>query len=116
MVFVKLIRLLDLHVYGDSKVLIIWENSASALSVLDLEHWCAHNANVKKSFLSINFRHVYREHNMSVDGLSKEVLPLDSGLLSFSKFLEEEDFPKNLECNSKKHLLKDMAIQKQAYI
>ena len=90
MIFLEFIGLPELHVYGDSKFIINWENSISGLSVLDMEHWCAHIAVVKKSFLSINFQHVYREHNMSVDGLSKEALPLDSSLLSFSEFLEGE--------------------------
>ena len=31
-----------------------------------------------------DFRHVYREHNMSADRLSKEALNMKFGLLSFS--------------------------------
>ena len=46
----------------------------SQLIVLDLDHWCARIEAIKKSFLSINFQHVYREHNMIADGLSKEAL------------------------------------------
>ena len=37
-----------------------------------------------------DFRHVYREHNMSVDCLSKEALNIKDGLLSYSEVLEGE--------------------------
>ena len=37
-----------------------------------------------------DFRHVYREKNMSVGRLSKEALNMKDGLLSFSKLLEGE--------------------------
>ena len=46
---------------------------------------------LSKILLFVNFGHVYRENNMSVDGLSKEALPLDLGILSFSEFLEGEE-------------------------
>ena len=38
------------------------------------------------SFPSISFQQVYREHNSSVDGLSKEALVLEPSLLSFMEF------------------------------
>ena len=53
--FVVSIGLPELHVYGDSNVIINWENSISRLSVLDMEHWYASITVIKNSFLSINF-------------------------------------------------------------
>ena len=60
------------------------------LAVVDLEHWRDHISEVKTSFLSINFQHIYREHNTSVDVLSKEALSLEMGKLSFIEMLEGE--------------------------
>ena len=40
--------------------------------------------------LLYDFSHVYREHNMSVDHLSKETLNMKAGLLSLSRLLEGE--------------------------
>ena len=37
-----------------------------------------------------DFRHVYREHNMSVECLSKEALNMKAGILSLSELLEGE--------------------------
>ena len=37
-----------------------------------------------------DFRHVYKEQNMSADRLSKEALNMKAGLLSFSELLEGE--------------------------
>ena len=37
-----------------------------------------------------DFRHVYREHNMSAYHLSKEELNMKAGLLFFSELLEGE--------------------------
>ena len=45
---------------------------------------------IKHAFLSLGFRHVYREHNMSADRLSKEALDMKAGLLSFSELWEGE--------------------------
>ena len=60
------------------------------LAVVDLEHWRDHIFEVKTSFLSIKFQHIYREHNTIVDVLSKEALSLEMGKLSFIEILEGE--------------------------
>ena len=88
LLFVVAIGLPTLHVFGDSLVIINWANSMAGIWALD--HWCDCISQVKDSFLSLNFQHVCHEHNTSVDGLLKEALSLESGLLSFSEFLEGE--------------------------
>ena len=60
------------------------------LMVVDLDHWCDHINEIKASFLSISFQHIYREHNSSADGLSKEALTMEMGNLSFSEYLDGE--------------------------
>ena len=42
----------------------------------------------KASFLLLEFQHVYREHNKKAECLSKEALPMASGLLSFIELYE----------------------------
>ena len=52
--------------------------------------WVLWVLSIKQAFLSLGFRHVYREHNMSADRLSKEALDMKVGLLSFSELWEGE--------------------------
>ena len=59
--------------------------------MIDLEHWFDCIKNVHASFLSLIFQHIYREHNESANGPSKEALDLDMGNLSFTEFLEGEE-------------------------
>ena len=60
------------------------------LAVLDFKHWCACISKVNASFVSINFQHIYREHNMSADVLSKEALYLEIETLSYIEMLDAE--------------------------
>ena len=90
LVFAVSIGLPTLSVCGDSQVIINWENSVACLDVVDLEHWCDCITEVKASFLSINFQHIYREHNMSADVLSKEALYLEIENLSYIEMLDAE--------------------------
>ena len=52
--------------------------------------WVLWVLSIKQDFLSLGFRHVYREHNMSANHLSKEALDMKAGLLSFSELWEGE--------------------------
>ena len=62
----------------------------ACLNIVDLEHLCDHIIEVKDYFLSIKFHDIYREHNMSVDVLSKEALSLEMGKLSYIEMLDGE--------------------------
>ena len=44
---------------------------------------------LKAFFHTLDFRHVFREHNKSVDSLSKEALRMVMDLLSFTEYYEE---------------------------
>ena len=57
---------------------------------MDLERWCDRIAGIKSSFLALKFQHIYREHNSSVDALSKEALTLEMGKLSYIEMMEGE--------------------------
>ena len=41
------------------------------------------------NFLSLDFQHVYKEHNQTADGFSKEALDLESGLCHISEFYDD---------------------------
>ena len=57
---------------------------------MELNHWCDCIYEVKTSFLSINLKHIYMEHNMSADILSNESLSLEMGKLTYKEFLDGE--------------------------
>ena len=95
LVFAVSLGLPTLSVCGESQVIINWENSVACLDVVDLEQWCDCITEVKASLLSINFQHIYREHNMSDDILSKEALSLEIGKLTYKEFLDGESIGSN---------------------
>ena len=61
----------------------------ATLSVLDLDGWCDKIMELKAFFHTLDFNHVFREHNKRADNLSKEVLPMAEVLLSFTEYYEE---------------------------
>ena len=58
------------------------------MDVVDLVHHCQHIEAIKSAFLSLNFLHIYREHNSSADALSKEAIALEMGKLSYLEMME----------------------------
>ena len=59
------------------------------LSSLDLDGWCEKIMELKAFFHTLDFHHVFREHNKREDNLSKEALPMASCLLSFIEYYED---------------------------
>ena len=86
--FAEKIGIPNLFIVGDSSAVINWENEKATLSVLDLGCWCDKITSLKSSFLSLEFQHIYREHNQKADRLSMEALILASSLLCFTEFYE----------------------------
>ena len=56
----------------------------ATLSSLHLDGWCDIIMDLKALFHTLDFHHVFREHNKREDILSKEVPPMDEVLLSFT--------------------------------
>ena len=75
-------------IYGDSKVIISWINSSSALDVHSLMHWCCDIRHMLQMAPPMIFKHTYREHNMLADALSKLGLNLDMGVIAFTESLD----------------------------
>ena len=90
MSFVVSIGIPSLSAFGDSQVIINRVNYVARLTLVDLEHWCNHIIDIKSSFRSISFQHIYREQNSSANGLSKEALSLYMGKLAFIEYFEGE--------------------------
>ena len=75
-------------IYGDSSVIIFWVNNLSALDVPALMHWSGDIKKMLHAAPQVIFKHIYREHNMLADGLSKEAINLDMGHGNFAEFLD----------------------------
>ena len=88
--FAKLIGLPCLHILGDSYAIINWLNRKSKLFSLNLDGWCLNIRELESYFLHYDASHVYQEHNVIADGLSKDALSLASSLLHVSKFSKGE--------------------------
>ena len=61
----------------------------STLSTLDQDGWHDNIMELKAFFHTLDFHHVFGEHNKRADSISKEVLPMAEGLLSFTENYEE---------------------------
>ena len=80
---------LPMHmIFGDSLVIISWINRLASLKVPSLNHWCDDIRAMLLFAPHVIFKHIYREHNSMVDGLSKQALKLDMGSGIFSESLE----------------------------
>ena len=53
-----------------------------------LMHWCDEIKNMLHLVPLVIFKHIYREHNMLADSLSKQALKLDMGYGSYIESLD----------------------------
>ena len=51
-------------------------------------HWCDDIRNMLQHVPPVTFKHIFREHNSLVDGLSKQALKLDMGYGTFFESLD----------------------------
>ena len=61
----------------------------ATLSSLNLDGWRDNIMDLKAFFHTLYLHHVFREHNKRADSISKEVLPMAEGPLSFTENYEE---------------------------
>lgn len=73
--------------YGDSLVVINWENKQAKLENTQLYHWCSRIAFLVSHFVDLSINHVYRENNDVADTLSKEALDGDPGVLLWEEWI-----------------------------
>ena len=75
-------------IFGDLMVIISWLNGLSTLDIPSLMHWFDDINNMLQHVPPVIFKHIYREHNMLADGLSKQALKLDMGYGTFYETLD----------------------------
>ena len=86
---VSLLMGLPIHlIFGDSMVILSWLNILSALDIPSLRHCCDDIRNMLHLDPPVIFKHIFREHNLLEDDLSKQALNLDMGYGTFSEFLD----------------------------
>ena len=78
----------DLHVQGDSKVIVEWALGKHSIHSLDLEHWLLRVKELLELFSSLTFHHVYREFNLLADDLSKKAIGLGPGCILWEEHKE----------------------------
>ena len=76
------------RIFGDSMVIISWVNGLSTLEIASLKHWCDDIFLLRQLIPSVSFNHVYREHNMLADDLTKMALNLEVGSGHFYEILD----------------------------
>jgi len=75
-------------IFGDSMVVISWVKRRSALNIPTLKHWCDEIFAMLHFVPSVTFNHIFREHNILADELSKKALSLDMGSGYYSEYLD----------------------------
>jgi ribonuclease HI len=76
-------NILDLHLRGDSKIIIDWLRKRGKLHVSDLECWKDRILELSQTFSQIKFSHIYREQNTNADLLSKKAFLEPPGILTY---------------------------------
>ena len=80
---------MELKVFGDSKVIVDWENEKYDFQAINLSNWMKKTRLLISQFDSITSNHIYRIFNKDADALSKEVIGDFSGFILFSKWVDE---------------------------
>ena len=81
-------RIQDIRIFGDSKVVIDWENGRNTIRVPYLQHFLTEIHNLKALFRRISFAHIYRELNEEADSLSKQALAYQPRLMEIEEIIE----------------------------
>ena len=76
------------QIFGDSMVIISWENKHSALEIPALKHWCDDIIHMLLCAPPLTINHTFREHNTLADGLSKSALKHEIGTWYFSEIMD----------------------------
>jgi ribonuclease HI len=83
----------ELHVLGDSKIIIDWLNRKGRLQVVSLDCWMDSISVLINQFQLLSFDHVYRKDNQEVDRLSKKALIKEPGKLIYYKCVGKHEGP-----------------------
>jgi hypothetical protein len=89
----NIINIDQLHVLGDSKIVIDWLHNRGTLQVTSLMGWLNRILELKNSFNIIRFVHIYREENGEADTLSKKELQMPKGKIHYNKWIDGHEGP-----------------------
>ena len=78
----------EIQIFGDSKIVIDWENEQTNIRAPQLEHLLIEIQSLKSSIRRIYFGHVYCELNVEADSLSKQALAYQRALLEIEEVEE----------------------------
>lgn len=70
---------MNIHIFGDSKIIIDWFNNITVFHTHTLSNILDEINILKAHFNDITCNHIYREHNISADQLSKVAMTLSGG-------------------------------------
>jgi hypothetical protein len=87
------LHILDLQVFGDSRIIIDWLNKKGNLQVITLECWKDRIKELCQLFRSLCFTHIYIDHNKQVDDLSKRDLQNQEGKIYYNQLEEGNEGP-----------------------
>jgi ribonuclease HI len=79
------LHILDLQVFGDSRIIIDWLNQKGKLQAISLECWKDRIKDLNEAFRTINFTHIYRDNNKEADILSKKALQMQEGKIVYNQ-------------------------------
>jgi ribonuclease HI len=83
----------DLHVMGDSKIVIDWLKRKGDLRVANLDVWKERIVEFYPLFRSITFTHIYREANYEADSQSKKALHSCRGRIAYTLWMDGHEGP-----------------------
>jgi ribonuclease HI len=83
----------NLHLVGDSKVIIDWLKNQGKLHPITLLAWKDRVKSLFQHFKKLTFSHSSREFNKEADLLSKSALKKRAGVLSFNHWLDGHEGP-----------------------
>ena len=87
------LSILEIHIRGDSKIIIDWLKGKGHLQVAALKCWKDCIKEMTKHFRKITYDHIYREGNTVVDSLSKRALQQAPGKIYYYMCEEDHEGP-----------------------
>jgi ribonuclease HI len=83
----------SLQVLGDSSIVIDWLSGRGELQAITLLAWKDRIRLLQPSFKKISYKHIYREHNKTVDLLSKAALQERVGFITYHLWIDGHEGP-----------------------
>jgi len=81
----------ELRIFGDSLLVINWLLGKSQIKAHNLSHRCNRIMEQIKRFDMIKFEHIYREHNLVADFVSKKGMDCSEGILQVDEYLGDNN-------------------------